>query len=281
VTDLYRFRSMGCEIVVGGATRAEAREVEELFAERDRVFSRFRADSELNAVNAAGGTVLVSELFAATLQIALEVAAATDGLVDPTLGAAIVAAGYDRDFAQIDDQVTKCHLAASAGCWRSVRVAGRLVGRPVGTQLDLNGVVKSLAVDDALTLLSGPGFVSAGGDLGANAPVDVALPAGGAIRVVLGGIATSGTVARRWGREQHHLIDPATGEPSRSPWTQVTVVGGTCLAADVCAKAAFLLGHDGPEWLEARGLPGRFLADDVVATNEPWRAALAGELACI
>jgi thiamine biosynthesis lipoprotein len=162
-----------------------------------------------------------------------------------------------------------------------VRVAGRLVGRPVGTQLDLNGVVKSLAVDDALTLLSGPGFVSAGGDLGANSPVDVALPAGGAVRVVLGGIATSGTVARRWGREQHHLIDPATGEPSRSPWTQVTVVGGTCLAADVCAKAAFLLGEDGPAWLEARGLPGRFLADDVVVTNEPWRAALAGELACI
>jgi thiamine biosynthesis lipoprotein ApbE len=61
----------------------------------------------------------------------------------------------------------------------------------------------------------------------------------------------------------------------------VTVVGGTCLAADVCAKAAFLLGDDGPAWLDARGLPGRFLAGDVVVTNKPWRAALDRELACI
>ena len=51
----------------------------------------------------------------------------------------------------------------------------------------MNGVVKALAVDDALRLLSGPGFVSAGGDLAANAPIDVALPGGGAVRVVQGG----------------------------------------------------------------------------------------------
>ncbi len=50
---------------------------------------------------------------------------------------------------------------------------------PRGVVLDLNGVVKSLAVDDALTLLSGPGFVSAGGDLATNAPVPVSLPGGG------------------------------------------------------------------------------------------------------
>ena len=120
----------------------------------------------------------------------------------------------------------------------------------------MNGVVKALAVDDALRLLSGPGFVSAGGDLAANAPIDVALPGGGAVRVVQGGIATSGRAARRWlrnGEEQHHLIDPRSGKPARSPWTHVTVVGADCLAADVAAKAAFLLGEDGPEWLARRG----------------------------
>jgi thiamine biosynthesis lipoprotein len=277
------FRSMGCEIVVGGATPDEARAVEELFAERDRVFSRFRAGSELNAVNAAAGTALVSELFAATLEIALEAAAATGGLVDPTLGAAILAAGYDRDFAQLDDHlVTKCHLA-TPGCWRSVRLAGRLVSRPAGVQFDLNGVVKALAVDDAVRLLSGPGFVSAGGDLAANGPVDVALPGGGAVRLVAGGIATSGSVARRWtraGAERHHLIDPATGTSASSPWTQVTVVGASCVAADVCAKAAFLLGCDGPAWLDAHGVPGRFLAGEHVLTNPAWDGALERETVC-
>jgi len=283
VNSADRFRSMGCEVVVAGARPSEARSVEAIFAERDRVFSRFRADSELNAVNAADETVLVSELFAKTLAIALDAAAATGGLVDPTLGAAIVAAGYDRDFPKLDEsQVTKCHLAGS-GRWRSVRLTGRLLTRPAGLQLDLNGVVKALAVDDALRLLSGRGFVSAGGDLAANGPVDVALPGGGAVRVVEGGIATSGSVGRRWlrnGVEQHHLIDPFTGAPSRSPWAQVTVVGGTCLAADVCAKAAFLLGDDGPAWLDAHGLPGRFLSGDRVVVNGSWAAALGGEPVC-
>ena len=37
---------------------------------------------------------------------------------------------------------------------------------------------------------------------------------------------------------------------------------GTCLEADVAAKAAFLLGRDGPAWLDARGLAGRFLPED-------------------
>jgi thiamine biosynthesis lipoprotein len=158
------------------------------------------------------------------------------------------------------------------------------VRRPRGVQLDLNGVVKALAVDDAVALLSGPGFVSAGGDLATRGPVDVALPGGDAVRVVAGGVATSGSVGRRWlrgGMAQHHLIDPRTGAPSRSPWTEVTVVGATCLAADVCAKAAFLLGVDGPASLEWHGVPGRFLDGERVVVNESWAAALRQAAVCI
>ena len=111
-----------------------------------------------------------------------------------------------------------------------------------------------MAVDDAVGLLDGPGFVSAGGDLAAReTPVSVALADGAAVTLVRGGIATSGTATRRWlrgGELQHHLIDPRTGAPSRSPWLYVTAIGRTCTAADVAAKAGFLLGHDGPEWLD-------------------------------
>ena len=60
----------------------------------------------------------------------------------------------------------------------------------------------------------------------------------------------------RGGELQHHLIDPRTGTPADSPWEQVTVSGDTCLAADVAAKAAFLLGYDGPDWLD-RTRPAR------------------------
>ena len=117
-----------------------------------------------------------------------------------------------------------------------------------------------------------------------NTPLDVELPGGGSVRLVSGGLATSGRTKRRWlrgGEEQHHLIDPATGRPSASPWDEVTVCGATCLAADVAAKAAFLLGEDGPDWLDARGLPGRFVSHDRVLCNLTWSAALTRETACI
>jgi thiamine biosynthesis lipoprotein len=276
---------MGCEIVVGGARPSELRAIEELFEERDRRFSRFRGDSELNEVNSSTAPFLVSEEFAAALTVALEAAAASDGLVDPTLGAALVAAGYDRDFADLDQQAeARPRLRASPGRWRSVRLTGRLLTRPTEIQLDLNGVVKALAVDHALTCISGPGFVSAGGDLATRGPVRVALPGGDVVRVLAGGIATSGSVRRRWshgGVERHHLIDPRTGLPSRSPWTQVTVVGASCLAADVCAKAAFLLGAAGPAWLESHGLPGRFVSSEGAVCNHAWSSALAPEAVCI
>jgi thiamine biosynthesis lipoprotein len=148
--------------------------------------------------------------------------------------------------------------------------------RPPGLELDLNGVVKALAVDEAVGVLDGPGFVSVGGDLAVRGPVDVALPGCGAVRVVEGGLATSGTASR--GR---HLVDPAAGGPSDSPWEQVTASGSTCLAADVAAKVGFLLGEDGPEWLDERGVPGRFVrAGGEVVENRAWTGATRSA-ACI
>jgi len=236
---VHRFRAMGCQVAVSGDSRGSAAGVLERWEE---AFSLFRRESELSRVNASQKRMLrVSQLFASTLETALDVAAETDGLVDPTL----------------------------CGRWPEVVVSGRLLSRPPGLALDLNGVVKALAVDEAAATLESPGFVSVGGDLAVRGPMDVALPADGAIRVVAGGLATSGTVSRG-----AHLVDTATGLPSNSPWEQVTASGATCLAADVAAKVGFLLGDGGPEWLEARGIPGRFVAHDgEIVENPTWDAA--------
>jgi FAD:protein FMN transferase len=273
-----RFRSMGAEIAVAGATPAELEEIERLFATLDATFSRFRPDSELNRVNAgAAEFVAVSPMFSRVLALALDSARRTDGLVDPTLGAAIEAAGYDRDFADLEDDDERPPAPTASGSWRHVRIAGRLVFRYPGTKLDLNSVVKGLAVDAAVEQLSGDGFVSAGGDVAVRGAAVVGLPDGGSLTVRNGGIATSGSTGRRWlrgGALQHHLIDPRTGRPSTSPWVEVTVAAGSCLEADVAAKAAFLLGHDGPGWLDERGLPGRFRTDGERVDNAAWREAL-------
>ncbi len=281
--NVRRFESMGCLVEVGGADGREAAAIERLFHARDRQFSRFRAASELSRVNrATRDLIVVSKTFGQMVERALKAARATGGLVDPTLGAALRTAGYDRDFRELRPRPEPA-LAGPVGRWRSVRVTGRLLARPVGVELDLNGVVKGRTVDEALDLLSGEGFVSAGGDYAGRGAFDVALPAGGSIRVTRGGLATSGTTKRHWlraGSRQHHLLDPRTGAPAASPWSEVTVSAATCLQADIAAKAAFLLAEDGLEWLDERALPGRFLSEDgTEVVNESWRRALSPTLA--
>jgi thiamine biosynthesis lipoprotein len=269
------FCAMGCDVVVAGASDAELVAIRDLFGERERRFSRFLSCSELARVNdACDARVVVSDDMAHMVRLALRAALVTGGLVDPTVGASVAALGYDRDIALLVDDPTPVD-AAPAGRWRAVRVDGRVLERPVGVVLDLNGVVKGRTVDDALALLPGPGFVSAGGDLAVRGGANVALPSGGAVSVASGGIATSGTATRQWtrgGARRHHLVDAATGLSADVAWVCVTAAGPTCLAADVAAKAAFLRGDEGPGWLDAVGVPGRFVArDGRVVLNARWR----------
>src|SRR4029450_2104483 len=153
---------------------------------------------------------LLSPVVARMVEAGLRAREQTGGLVDPTVGAALEAAGYDRDFARLEPSAAPLGTAFRAG---TVELYGSVLVLQRGARLDLNGVVKAAAVDDALGLFPGKGFVSAGGDLAARGEVDVGLPGGGAVRLVASGLATSGRTKRRWmraGAEQHHLIDPRT-----------------------------------------------------------------------
>jgi FAD:protein FMN transferase len=80
---------------LGRARAIVERELEQI----DRACSRFRADSDLQRVNAAAGRFTpVSPLLVEAVQVALRAAELTDGDVDPTVGNALVLAGYDRDW---------------------------------------------------------------------------------------------------------------------------------------------------------------------------------------
>jgi thiamine biosynthesis lipoprotein len=276
----HRFRAMGVDVIVGAGTLVERRRIENLFRERDRVFSRFVQDSEINRVNdRAGHLVSVSDLFAATLRVAIQVERETGGLVAPSLGADVEGAGYSRDFDQLAPSPLPPVLPRPHRSDHIMTIGNR-VRIPPDVKLDLNGVVKAMAVDDALALLGGDGFVSAGGDLAARGELTVAMPDGCAVALRQGAIATSGTTRRRWlraGEVQHHLIDPRTHTPSTSAWTEVSACGATCLSADVAAKAGFLLGEAGPAWLDARGIPARFLtAEGSVSVNDTWARMMQG-----
>src|ERR1700722_7669978 len=75
--------------------------------ELDRSCSRFRPDSELVAVGGEARqgtgtvTVTVTPPLAEAVAGSLRAARLTDGALDPTVGGALAALGYDRDFAEL------------------------------------------------------------------------------------------------------------------------------------------------------------------------------------
>jgi thiamine biosynthesis lipoprotein len=92
----------------------------------DRACSRFRDDSELAAVNrAAGADVPVGPLLLAVVEASLRAAAATGGRVDPTVGPALRALGYDRDFGLVAASPRGAFEVRPAAGWRRVRVDRR------------------------------------------------------------------------------------------------------------------------------------------------------------
>jgi len=270
--------------------------VVQLLGEVDLAASRFRPDSELSRLNAAEGSwVAVSPLLVLALRTALDAAAWTDGLVDPTIGGALIDFGYDRTFASIpaDGPAVTVRVGRVPG-WSGVELdddAGR-VRLPSGTLLDLGATAKGLAADlcaTAAAAASGSGvLVSLGGDISVagDAPVggwpvtvtdrsslDLAPDGDDADAQVVvlqtGGLATSSTRARRWrrgGSVVHHLIDPRIGIPATGPWRTASVTAPSCALANAASTAAIILGDAAPGWLTSRQLHARLVAEDGAVT---------------
>ena len=91
-------------VVVQEPSKAEAAErmLRAEIESIDLACSRFRSDSELEMVHAhAGAAVRVSSLLFDALAVSYEVAERTHGAVDPTIGNAIAALGYDKDLKEV------------------------------------------------------------------------------------------------------------------------------------------------------------------------------------
>ncbi len=256
----------------------------------DLACSRFRPDSELSRLNAAGGATLgVSPLFAAAIEAALRASRLTDGVVDPTVGDALIRLGYDRDFEIAHGQTAPVSLEIRpTPGWQLVQLdrVARTVRLHSGVILDLGATAKALACDrsaEAAASAAGCGvLVSLGGDIAvagkapaegwtvlvtddSHASID---GAGQRVGIVSGGLATSSTTVRHWcrgGASLHHIIDPRTGLPAQPCWRTVSTAAGTCVDANTAATAAVVLGLDAPRWLEAIGLPARLVAMDGAA----------------
>lgn len=293
MVDEAEWRALGTGVrlvVLDGDLSAARGAVEQVLAEADRAYSRFRLDSELSSVNAQSGrAVTVTPVLARAIEGALEAARRTGGAVDPTVGRAMRLIGYDRDFGLLADSNRPLELLLEpVPGWTTVSFDGRrrTVRVPRGVELDLGSTGKGLAADLAATralAVAGPGagvLVSLGGDVATagGAPVggwrilvvdDSATPPDGngeLIAIDHGAVATSSTTVRRWqsssGVNVHHIVDPRTGLPALTPWRTVSVVAGTAELANAASTAAIVMGDDAPDWLRDHGLAARLAMDD-------------------
>ncbi|HEX8780269.1 MAG TPA: FAD:protein FMN transferase, partial [Nocardioides sp.] len=249
----------------------------------DETCSRFRDDSDLSRVNARPGEwVEVDRLLVAAVDVAVDAARRTDGLVNPLLGRQLEVLGYDRDFGLLrllEDEVAVQPPAPEVGAWRRIALdpAGA-VRIPAGTCLDLGATGKAWCSDLIAAAweeqLSGGALIGLGGDLRVAAPdgrpwlVGVAERPGEPdehVELVSGGLATSTTRVRRWARRgvrRHHLLDPRTGLPADEVWRTVTALGATCTAANTASTTAVVLGDAAPQQLADWSVSARLVHHD-------------------
>lgn len=242
--------------------------------------SRFRPDSEVCALAEAGGErVAVSPVLADLIEAALGAARATDGDVDPTVGRALVALGYDGDISGAGTGPRIASVTVPVN-WTHIEFDGHTLRMPAGTLLDLGATAKAVAADRCARTVRdeiGTGvLVNLGGDLSTAGPT----PDGGwqvlvqdtdedePCQVALytdSGLATSSTRRRRWwraGEAHHHIVDPRTGTSVDPVWRSVSVAAESCLTANTLSTAAIIRGHRAPAWLASLDVPARFIGRD-------------------
>lgn len=246
-------------------------EVTALLERIDRQMSPYRADSDLTRINTAGtGACAAPADLVHVTRAALDLAAASGGHFDPTVGPLVARWGFGP-------------IAGDAGAdWSSLELASDvLVKTDPRLTLDLCGIAKGHALDGLAALVRAAGhrdfFIDLGGEVfaagrhPAGRPWQVGVedprPGVSGIAEVLAldgmAVATSGDRENGYTlglRRYSHIIAPRTGEPVAGAIASVSVLAPTAMAADGWATALMAAGSTaGPALARNLGVPALFL----------------------
>lgn len=233
----------------------------------------------------AGSTTTVSDETAGYLKQVLDLAEASGGAMDPTMGKVIRLWDIDGENPHIPSEDDLKSLLADVG-YDKVILKGNDVTMPEGVTLDLGAAGKGIGCDAARKILDadkdvsgmilnlgGSSVMSYGskpdGSAWQVAVTDPRDTEGDYLGVVtLNGtefLSTSGDYEKYFiedGIRYHHILDPSTGYPARSGLTSVTVVCDDGLNADGLSTACFVLGKDkAEELLKKYNADGMFVDD--------------------
>ncbi|WP_226469257.1 FAD:protein FMN transferase [Luteimonas panaciterrae] len=250
--------------------------------------STWEADSDICRFNRApGGTWhVLPQAFFDVLRCALDIAEASGGAYDPTIGPLVGLWGFGANGAghRIPEAEEIAAARARVG-WRRIELRAETLSalQPGGVSLDLSAIAKGYGVDAVVMCLRERGIAAALVDVGGELRGYGHKPDGKAWHVLVESeeesdddepcvlvlesgkaVATSGDRWHRFeqdGRRYAHTIDPRSGRPVEHAPASVTVIADTAMQADAWATALTVMGmQDGVAFATRHGLAARFVA---------------------
>lgn len=244
--------------------------------ELDEKLSDYSDTSELMRLCRSSGPVQVSRDLLTVLEAAQRYALETGGAFDVTIGPLSVLWRKARRDGVPPDAADIAAARERIGFRLLSIQRGRVTLARSGMRLDLGGIAKGFAADEALAVLRAAGYRSAlvalSGDIAVGSPppgqrgwrIELSPTEGEARSVALAdaGVSTSGAreqYLEYQGTRYSHILDPRTGQPL-TVTRGVSAVARHAMDADALATAAAVLGPESlgkahPElswfWVEA------------------------------
>lgn len=269
----------------GDAAERAAEEAGAAVAALERSISWRIDSSETAAINRAAGVgaVQCSETTLALLRLCRDTAEKSGGAFDPCI--LPVSRLWDFDAEQFaPPQPSEVRERLPVCSWEQLSAENAQASlKSSGAGLDLGGVGKGAACDEALRVYGESGIsgavIAVGGSIGVfgakpdGSPWSIGVrdPEGGSadalgtLSLSAGCVSTSGTYEKK--RESdgvlyHHILDPRTGFPSESDLVSATVICGSGALSDALATACVVLGREEAEALLAEYAAEYLLIDE-------------------
>ncbi|MSU32886.1 MAG: FAD:protein FMN transferase [Pedosphaera sp.] len=239
-------------------------------ADLNQILSDYEPDSELSRLSRSAGSgrsVPLSPELASVLIEAARISAASEGSFDVTVGPLVDLWKRARR-QRVLPEPARLEAALTASGWTHVVLSHTGSGqttallRRLGMRLDLGGIAKGYAIDEATRVLRARGIrcslVSGGGDLfAAGSPpgesgwkiqvgrLDISnAPTERTVWLRDRALVTSGDLFQRVeikGVRYSHIIDPRTGQ-ALTNHSQVTLIGNQTMTTDALSKVISVLG---------------------------------------
>ncbi len=214
------------------------------------VFSLYRPDSALSQLNREGRLQAPPFEMLECLSLAGAVHAASEGRFDPTIQPLWASYAEASALGQMPDEADLTRARARVG-WDRVTLDPSGISMAPGMALTLNGIAQGYIADRVAGLLANEGLTDILIDTGefralgghpAGGAWPVKLAAGGEVPLAARALATSAPLGTTFdeGATMGHILDPATGAPTRANWREITISAPSAALADALSTAACL-----------------------------------------